>query len=177
MQIYSNEYETIKILQQNNAYKYLSNFERDDLELIIDGKNSSLDIFERTNEFKEEEKSKNCNKAQRIEYNLKTGFSFFVKFEAKGFHTIQIFFKKKLYDCGFLFNNCKNIYEIDLSNFDCSQVTSCESMFDGCVSLEKINLGKSDFSFCKSFKSMFNNCENLENIDVSFFKYKEFYIF
>ena len=69
MKIYSNEYEKIKILQQNNAYKYLSNFERDDLELIIDGKNSSLDIFERTNEFKEEEKSKNCNKAQRIEYN------------------------------------------------------------------------------------------------------------
>lgn len=94
MKIYSNEYEKIKILQQNNAYKYLSNFERDDLELIIDGKNSSLDIFERTNEFKEEEKSKNCNKAQRIEYNLKTGFSFFVKFEAKGFHAIQIFFKK-----------------------------------------------------------------------------------
>lgn len=172
MKIYSNEYEKIKILQQNNAYKYLSNFERDDLELIIDGKNSSLDIFERTNEFKEEEKSKNCYKAQRIEYNLKTGFSFFVKFETKGFHTIQIFFKKKLYDCGFLFNNCKNIYEIDLSNFDCSQVTSCESMFDGCVSLEKINLGKSDFSFCKSFKSMFNNCENLENIDVSFFNTK-----
>lgn len=71
-----------------------------------------------------------------------------------------------------MFNNCKNIYEIDLSNFDCSQVTSCESMFDGCVSLEKINLGKSDFSFCKSFKSMFNNCENLENIDVSFFNTK-----
>ena len=71
-----------------------------------------------------------------------------------------------------MFNNCKNIYEIDLSNFDCSQVTSCESMFDGCVSVEKINLGKSDFSFCKSFKSMFNNCENLENIDVSFFNTK-----
>ena len=162
----------IKFLQQSSTYKYFFNFERDDIELIIDGENSSLDNFKPTEEFKSDEKSKYCFKAQEIEYNLKNGFNFYLCFNTSGIHTIKILFRKKLYDCSFLFNNCENIIEVDLSNFDCSQVTSCESMFDNCKSLKVINLGKLDFSLCKNFKSMFNECRYLENIDVSNFNTK-----
>ena len=170
MKIYNpaRDFKKIKILQQNKTYKYFYNFERDDLEVIINGKIVSLDHYERTKDFKEEEKKDNCYKAQRIGYNLESGFSFFV-YLTESINTIKIIFKKKLYDCGFLFYNCKDINEINLSNFDCSQVTTCESMFDGCLSLQKLNLGKSDFSLSKSFESMFNNCENLENVDVANF--------
>ena len=164
--------ENIKIFQQSNLYKYLFNFEKNDIEVIVDGENTSIDIFERSKEFKEEEKSKDCYKAQKIEYNLETGYEYFLKFKNEGIHTIKIIFRRKLYDCSFLFNNCKNIIEIDLSNFDCSQVISCESMFDGCISLKKLNLGKLDFSLCKNIKNMFNACENLENLDVSHFNTK-----
>ena len=128
--------------------------------------------MERSKEFKEEEKSKDCKKAQKIEYNLETGYDYFLNFKNEGIHTIKIIFRKKLYDCSFLFNNCKEIIEIDLSNLSCSQVTSCESMFDGCISLKKLNLGNLDFSLCKNFKRMFNACENLENLDVSNFNTK-----
>ena len=148
------------------------NFEKNDIEVIVNGENTSLDIFERSKEFKEEEKSKDCKKAQKIEYNLETGYDYFLKFKNEGIHTIKIIFRKKLYDCSFLFSNCKEIIEIDLSNLDCSQITSCESMFDGCISLKKLNLGKLDFSLSKNFKKMFNACENLENLDVSNFNTK-----
>ena len=170
--------QNIKILQQSKLYKYLFNFEKNDIEVIVDGENTSIDIFERSKEFKEEEKSKDCNKAQKIEYNLETGYDYFLKFKNEGIHTIKIIFRKKLYDCSFLFNNCKEIIEIDMSNFDCSQVTSCESMLDGCISLKKLNLGKLDFSLDVSnfntknsitFEEMFCGCKKLKIIDVSKF--------
>ena len=103
---------------------------------------------------------------------LEHGYNFFLMFQIKGIHKIKIIFKKKLYDCSFLFNNCKEIIEIDLSNFDYSQMTAAESMFDKCQSLYKVNLGKLDFSLCKNFKSLFNESKKLENIDVSHFNTK-----
>lgn len=69
-----------------------------------------------------------------------------------------------------MFNGCENIIERDLSNFDCSQVTSCESMFRYCDSLKKFNLGILDFAH--SFENMFYNCRNLEELDVSHFNTK-----
>ena len=162
----------IKFLQQHRTYKYFFNFERDDIELIIDGENSSLDNFEPEKQFKSDENSKDCYKAQEIAYNLGKCFNFYLCFNTSGIHTIKILFRKKLYDCRCLFYNCEDIIEVDLSNFDCSQVTSCESMFDNCKSLKVINLGKLDFSLCKNFKSMFNECRYLENIDVSHFNTK-----
>jgi len=164
--------QKIKFIQQTKTYKYFFNFERDDIELLIDGENASLLNFERYKEFKEEENSKECYKSQKIEYYLENGFYFYLYFNTEGIHTIKINFRKKLYNCDFLFQNCKYISEIDMSNFDCSQVISCESMFDGCISLKKINLGKLDFSLCKKFKCMFNDCYNLENLDVSHFNTK-----
>ena len=162
----------IKFLQQHSTYKYFFNFERDDIELIIDGENASLDNFEPEKQFKSDENSKDCYKAQKIAYNLEQCFNFYLCFNTSGIHTIKILFRKKLYDCSYLFYNCEDIIEVDLSNFDCSQVTSCESMFDNCKSLKVINLGKLDFSLCKNFKSMFNECRYLENIDVSHFNTK-----
>ena len=162
----------IKFLQQSKTYKYFFNFERDDIQLIIDGENASLDIFKPEADFKLEENSKNCYKAEKVGYNLENAFNFYLYFDTIGIHLIKIIFRKKLYDCSFLFNNCVNIVEVDLSNFDCSQVTSCESMFDNCQSLNKINLGKLDFGLSKNFKSMFKECKNLGNIDVSNFNTK-----
>ena len=161
----------IKILQQTKTYKYFFNFERDDIELIVDGENSSLN-FERIKDFKNEEKSENCYKARLTEYKLETGFIFYLRFGNKGIHTIRIIFKKKLYDCSYLFYDCGSIVEIDMSNFDCSQVTSCEYMFSGCDSLSKINLGKLDFNLCENFEGMFRGCKELEDLDVSHFNTK-----
>ena len=159
----------IKFLQQWKTYKYFFNFERDDIELIIDGENASLYSFERIENFTKKENSNNCYLAQELAYNLNTGFNYYLNFNSNKIHTIKIIFKKKLYDCSHLFYDCKEIVEIDMSNFDCSQVTSCESMFDSCISLIKLNLGELDFNLCKNFRGMFCNCGILEKIDVSHF--------
>ena len=39
-----------------------------------------------------------------------------------------------------MFMNCQNIIEIDLSNFDKSQVSEMNNMFDCCSSLKSLNL-------------------------------------
>ena len=50
---------------------------------------------------------------------------------------------------------------IDLSNFDCSEVTSCAYMFSKLGSLKKINLGNLDFACSNNFEFMFENCDEL----------------
>ena len=90
-------------------------------------------------------------------------------FKTKGIHSIKILFKKKLLQCDHLFSNCDNIYKIDCSNFDCSQIIDCSYMFFKCSSLIEINFGKLDFAFSNNFSYMFEGCSNLEKIDVSYF--------
>ena len=53
-----------------------------------------------------------------------------------------------------IFNNCRNISSIDLSNFDSSSVTDMNSMFSNCVKLKKIDF--TDFN-----TSSVNNMANL----------------
>ena len=43
-------------------------------------------------------------------------------------------------DCSFMFYYCKNIINIDLSNFDTSNIINMERMFCGCENLIDINL-------------------------------------
>ena len=117
------------------------NFERKDIEAIID--NKIVDII-----FKDD----------KCYYN----------FTKKGLNTIRIRFKKKLIQCNHLFDNCNNIYKIDCSHFDCSQIIDCSWMFSNCSSLIEINLGKISFGLSKNFAYMFFGCNNLEKLDVSY---------
>ena len=56
-----------------------------------------------------------------------------------------------------MFNSLNNIIEIDLSNFDVSQVTTMYFMLNGCSNLEKINFGKINTS---SLKNLGVFCQN-----------------
>lgn len=47
---------------------------------------------------------------------------------------------KNMTDASFMFYECDNLIDIDVSNFDTSQVTEMRSMFDGCESLKKLDL-------------------------------------
>jgi surface protein len=172
LKIKSGKEQKIQFINQCPTYKYFYNFERDDIEIIVDGESVSLDILERKEEFNYNKSSKECYTAQYLEYRLEKPFSFYRIFKTEGIHTIKIKFRKKLFNCSRLFLGCREIIEIDLSNLDCSQVTSCESMFDGCSSLKKLNLGTLDFSLSKNFAKMFQECRELEELDVSHFDTK-----
>ena len=137
--------QDIKLLNQVSTYKNYYNFERDDIETIID------------------------NQIVNIKFKGDNKFEYYWNFTTTGIHTIKIIFKKKLLQCNQLFYECYKIYKIDCSNFDCSQIIDCSEMFKNCSSLVEINLGKLDFALSNNFSSMFYECRNLEKLDVSYF--------
>ena len=164
--------QEIRLFNQVSTYKYFSNFERDDIETIIDGQIVPIkfkigigDLNEYTENLQYFKNS--CDNSSEISFYLSVEFYYFWKFTTPGIHNVKLIFKKKLLQCNKLFYCCDNIYKIDCSNFNCSQITNCTSMFHGCSSVIEINLGKLDFSLSERFYGMFRDCFNLEKLDVS----------
>lgn len=158
----------VRLFNQVTTYKYFCNFERDDIEVIINDKIVPIK-YKKNNYFEYNKESKNCEQSQYTEYNLNINYYYYWNFSKTGIYDIKIIFKKKLLKCKKLFADTDCIYKIDCSNFDCSQVNDCSSMFYKCYSLVEINLGKLDFSLSNDFSSMFYKCKILRNLDVSNF--------
>ena len=98
---------------------------------------------------------------------------------SKGEHTVEVFLKNELDSMEKLFENCKNLKEIDLSQVNTKNVTTMAEMFIDCTQLTSVDLSKLDTSKVINMKSMFNGCFNLEsinlnNIDTSKVEYMNF---
>ena len=73
-------------------------------------------------------------------------------------------------NCYGMFQNCKDIVEIDLSHFDASHVTDMGYMFSGCSSLTSINFTNFDTSSVTfAMHWMFSGCNKLYSLDLSGF--------
>ena len=72
-------------------------------------------------------------------------------------------------NCSHMFYRCFDITEIDLFNFNTSNVTTIQSMFDLCSSLTSLNLSNFDTSKVTHMNNMFNGCSSLTSIDLSNF--------
>lgn len=164
----NNRNKNIRLFRQAKTYNFNCNFERDDIEVIIDEQMVPINYKNINGDFEYDKESKNCEKSQYIAHNLNKCYEFYWNFSTLGIHTIKIKFKKKLLISSQLFSNCNIIYKIDCSNFDCSQIIDSSKMFDGCSSVVEINLGKLNFGLSNNFESMFSNCNNLQKLDVSF---------
>ena len=70
---------------------------------------------------------------------------------------------------GYSEQKIKNILELDLSNFDTSQVTYMQSMFFGMSNLTSLNLSNFDTSNVTSMAAMFNGMSNLTSLNLSNF--------
>ena len=73
---------------------------------------------------------------------------------------------------GYMFNNCPLLKELNLSNFNTSQVTNMEYMFNRCSSLVTLNLSNFNTSQVINMGYMFNNCRSLKNLDIHNFVFK-----
>ena len=71
--------------------------------------------------------------------------------------------------CVNMFNGCTNITEIDLSNFDASNVNNMGVMFANCSSLTLINFSNFDTSQSTNIGTMFSSCTSLTSLDLSSF--------
>ena len=68
-----------------------------------------------------------------------------------------------------MFYNCWNMTQIDLSNFDTSQITDMGRMFQGCISLTALDLSNFNTSNVTNMNAMFEDCYNLKELDLSSF--------
>ena len=84
-------------------------------------------------------------------------------------NNIVLIFKKKITSCAAMFSGLSNITEIDLSNFDTSEVINMNAMFQNCINLTKINFGNMITSSVKQMVSMFYGCSKLMTINLSHF--------
>ena len=82
---------------------------------------------------------------------------------------VTIRFNTNIETCANMFKDLTSIKEIDLSNFDASQVTNMESMFNNCKNLKKIVFGNIITSSVDNMAFLFSECKKLTSIDLSSF--------
>ena len=82
---------------------------------------------------------------------------------------VELIWDTPLTNCSQMFKECSKILEIDLSNFDSSNVKTIESMFYECSSLTSINLTNFDTSNVSDMNQLFYSCISLNSIDLSSF--------
>lgn len=68
-----------------------------------------------------------------------------------------------------MFNECEKLTSLDLSNFNTSKVTNMRSMFSNCSSLTSLNLSNFDTSKVTNMNRMFNYCKKLTELNLSSF--------
>ena len=69
-----------------------------------------------------------------------------------------------------MFSNCNKIKKLDLRNFDTSKVTSMSHMFAWCHSLIELNVSNFNTSKVKKMSNMFADTYSLQVIDLSSFE-------
>ena len=69
--------------------------------------------------------------------------------------------------CNCLFYGCKDIKEIDFSNFDTSNVIYMRYMFNECSSLTSLDLSNFDTSKVTDTQFMFYFCSSLKDLNIS----------
>ena len=85
------------------------------------------------------------------------------------FNNVTIKFGNLIESCERMFEGLDNIIEIDLSNFNTSEVTRMDYMFSGCSNLKKINFGNINTSLVTTMSHLFDNCKKLTSINLSKF--------
>ena len=83
---------------------------------------------------------------------------------------IELIWNDKLTTTYAMLYSLSYITDIDLSEFDNSEVTNMSYMFGNCISLKSINFGNIDTSNVEDMSVMFYNCYSLTSLDVSNFE-------
>ena len=82
---------------------------------------------------------------------------------------VELIWFNSISDCNHMFYYCSDINEINLYNFDTSNVTDMKYMFYGCSSLTSLNLSNFNTSKVTSMNNMFAECSRLISINLSNF--------
>ena len=98
--------------------------------------------------------------------NEKTkNFQKYIRPEEERIYTIKLLFKQNITDCIKMFEDCKNITSIDLSNLETENVKDMSYMFNNCTKLSAINLTSFNTKNVFKMKNMFCFCTKLSQIN------------
>ena len=70
-------------------------------------------------------------------------------------------------DMSNMFYGCRQLTQIDVSDWDTSKVTNMHAMFVACSQLTQLNVSNWDTSSVQYMHYMFQNCSQLTQLDVS----------
>ena len=84
-------------------------------------------------------------------------------------NNIEISWNEPLYSFQCLFYTCSEINEIDLTEYDTTDIRSMKAMFLQCSSLTSVKFGKHQTNNVEDLSSMFDKCSALEFLDISHF--------
>ena len=96
-------------------------------------------------------------------------FTYYFRFNKKGKYIIEYSFKNNLTKTCYMFNGCKSLKNLNLSNFNTQNVTNMSGMFFGCKSLANLNLTNFNTQNVTDMSSMFYDCKSIANLDLSNF--------
>ena len=102
-------------------------------------------------------------------------FKYFHKFKKKGKYIIKYTFNNYLTNSCYIFCDCSNFTNINLSNFNTKNVTIMVNMFSRCSSLENINLSNFNTQNVIDMNCIFSGCKSLTNINLSNFDTRNVY--
>ena len=81
-------------------------------------------------------------------------------------NNVTIVFDEEINSTENMFYNLVNISEIDLTNFDTSNIKKMKSMFYGCKGLKNIIFGNINTSSVEDMSQLFKFCTIITSIDV-----------
>ena len=99
-------------------------------------------------------------------------FQKYFKPQKEGIYTIKLKFQIEIENCSYMFSNCNNLINIDLSSFNSEKVKNTPFMFSFCKSLQNIDLSYFNTENVTNMSYMFIDCAKLENIDLKSFNTK-----
>ena len=90
----------------------------------------------------------------------------------EGIHSVKLIFDTKIKDCSFMFYNCNNIIDLDLSSFDTKNIINMSYMFSGCENLKSLDLSDFYTKNVTNMNNMFCDCNNLIDLNLTSFDTK-----
>ena len=94
-------------------------------------------------------------------------FTYF--FDSEGNHTLEIYFKKNMTSLEKMFQNCRDLIEIDLSKLYFGEVISTSYMFDSCTNLINVSMNNLNTTNLAYMDSMFISCYKLTSLNLNSF--------
>ena len=91
--------------------------------------------------------------------------------ECRGLTSLDVsnFDTSKVTNMWNMFGNCSVLTSLDLSKWNTSNVTNMDNMFSGCTSLTSLDLSNFNTSNVTNMGNMFNGCIGLKSLDLSNF--------